>query len=248
LGGVRFSCPEDLLKALADASGIDAAIETGTYKAEGALALREAVGRVWSVELDGELYSRAVSRHGARPGITFVHGSSDKALPELLSALDEPAILWLDAHGGMVSPATDEVFNPAEEATQCPVIGELNALRGFSHAAGSCVLIDDARAFLGPLPGQRRGDWPTLLEILDLLRNEPDPYVTILDDVIISVPSALRPIVNRWWLDQIQDRQGRDGQAHNIWEAHNPTPMIAARRLVKSLTPAPVRRIYDRYR
>jgi len=248
VGGVRFSCPVDLVRALATAGGIDVAIETGTFRAEGTLALREAVNRVWSVELSDELHRRAVARHGGRDGITFLQGSSDKVLPELVTTLDEPVIFWLDAHGGMVDMRTNEVFNPADEATQCPLVAELQAVRTFPHAASSCILIDDARAFSGPLPGHRPEDWPGLLEILDLIRLDPEPYVTILDDVIISVPAALRPVVDRWWFGQIEARDGRDGHQQNLWEAYNPTPGVAVRRLVKSLTPTPVRQLYDRYK
>lgn len=248
MGGVRFSCPSDLVQALAAASGIDAAVETGTFRAEGTLALRNAVSCVWTVELSYEHYQRAAARYGGRPGITFLHGSSQDVLPELTKLIDEPLIFWLDAHGGMVDPIWDEVFDPSGGDTQCPLIAELEAIREFSHAAASCILIDDARAFLGPLPAHRAGDWPSLVEIVDLLRADCDRYITILDDVVISVPRGLREVVDRWWLDQVRDREGRDGYEQNLWEAYNPTPRVAARRLVKSLTPMAVRRLYDRRR
>jgi hypothetical protein len=236
------------VRDLAAASGIEAAVETGTFRAEGTLALRGAVSRVWTIELSDKLHAEAVDRHGDRSGITFMHGSSEEVLPRLVALIDEPVIFWLDAHGGMVDLSSNDVFDPAGEATQCPVISELQAVRQFRHAATSCILIDDARAFLGPLPQHRAGDWPTLLEIIDLLRLDGDRYITILDDVVIAVPMALRGVVERWWLEQIQDRDGRDGYAQNLWEAYNPTPFVAFRRLVKSLTPMSVRRVYDRRR
>ena len=245
---VRFSCPSDLVKALVTAGCIDAAVETGTFKAEGTLVLREAVSKVWTVELASDLHERAVRRFGRRPGITFLHGSSDVILPELAAVVNEPVLFWLDAHGGMVDLAAPEVYNPAGEATQCPVIPELRAIRQFSHVAKSCILIDDARAFLGPLPQHRASDWPSLLEIIDLLRADADRYITILDDVIIAVPPALREVVDSWWVDQLEYREGRDGHEQKLWDAYNPTPGIAARRLVKSLAPRPVRRLYDRHR
>ncbi|MDQ3897683.1 MAG: class I SAM-dependent methyltransferase [Actinomycetota bacterium] len=245
---VRFSCPSDLVQALATAGGIDAAVETGTFRGEGTLVLREAVSKVWTVELSSELYERAVRRFGHRPGITVLHGSSDEMLPELAAVINEPVLFWLDAHGGMVDMAASEVYNPAGEATQCPVIAELHAIRQFPHVARSCVLIDDARAFLAPLPHHRAADWPSLLEIIDLLRGDADRYITILDDVIIAVPMALREVVDHWWLDQLEYREGRDGHEQKLWDAYNPTPGIAVRRLVKSLTPRTVRRLYDRHR
>jgi len=248
VGGVRFSCPVDLVRSLAAAGGIDAAVETGTFRAEGTVALREAVPRVWSIELSEDRHRRAEVRHGQREGITFLQGSSGVVLPELLSTLDEPVLFWLDAHGGMVDLLSNQVYNPADTGSQCPLVAELRAVRRYPHAARSCVLIDDARAFLGPLRGRRAGDWPALLEVLDLVRHDTDPYVTILDDVIISVPSDLRTVVDQWWLDQADQREGRDGHEQNLWDAYNPSPKVAVRRLVKSVTPVAVRRVYDRYR
>ena len=248
MGVVRFSCPPELIRALAAASGIQAAVETGTFRGEGALALREAVSRVWTVELSDELHRRAVTRYGDRPGITFIQGSSDEVVPKLTGLIDEPVIFWLDAHGGMVDLASDEIFSPAGEETQCPVVAELKAIKEFRYAGESCILIDDARAFLGPLPQHRASDWPSLLDLIDLLRADCDRYITILDDVVIAVPVGLRDVVDRWWLDQVSQRDGRDGYQQTLWEAYNPRPAIALRRLVKSLTPMSMRRLYDRHR
>jgi hypothetical protein len=160
VGEVRFSCPPDLIRALAAAGGIDAAIETGTFKAEGTLILRDAVSRVWTIELDMDLYARATARYGSRPGIIFLPGSSADVLKKLIADVDQPVIFWLDAHGGMVDHlSSQQVLDPTGDSTQCPVIGELQAISKFRHAASSCILIDDARGFLGPLPsfGQLTG-------------------------------------------------------------------------------------------
>ena len=110
------------------------------------------------------------------------------------------------------------------------------------------MLIDDARCFLGPLPNMRPGDWPTLPEIVDMLRAGADRYVTILDDVIIAVPPALREVVDQWWLATVTSREGRDGSSQKLWEAYNPKPSVAMRRLVKSLMPARARQLYQRVR
>jgi hypothetical protein len=248
MGEVCFSCPADLMRALVAASGIDAAIETGTFKAEGTLLLREVVSRVWTVELDAALYERATASHSHRAGITFLQGSSDEVLSKLIADVDEPVIFWLDAHGGMVDHLSQKVFNPAGDNTQCPLIGELQAIRGFCHAASSCILIDDARVFLGPLPQLRAGDWPSLVNIIDLLRTDVDRYITILDDVVIAVPANLRPVVDEWWLKRITGREDRDAHQQALWEAHNPKPRAAARLLVKSVMPMFLRRVYARYR
>lgn len=248
MGIVRFSFPTDLVKSLVTKGGIDGAVETGTFRADGTLALRQLVSRVWTVELSEKLYTRAVARYGDTPGITFLHGSSDKVLADLALVVEEPVIFWLDAHGGMVDMASEEIFNPGGDSSQCPLVAELETIHGFRSAATSCILIDDARGLLGPLPQHRPHDWPSLMQIIDLLRADCDRYITILDDVVIAVPVELREVVDHWWLEQTRSRDGRDGFEQNLWEAYNPSPAEALRRLVKSVTPMPLRRAYDRRR
>ncbi|MEX1007277.1 MAG: hypothetical protein WD271_05470 [Acidimicrobiia bacterium] len=58
------------------------------------------------------------------------------------------------------------------------------------------MLIDDARGFLGPLPQHRAADWPSLVDIVELLRSDDSRYITILDDVILAIPNKLRQVVD----------------------------------------------------
>jgi len=252
MGDIRFSCPPELVRSLAVAGGIDAAIETGTFRAEGALILRQAVARVWTIELDEQLHARAVARYGDRPGITFLKGSSDEQLRKLTDEVDEPVIFWLDAHGGMPDYLGEKLRGVAGDAAQpCPLIAELRTVREFRHVRSSCVLIDDARGFLEPhTTNTSEAYWPSapsLVDIVDLLRLDAHRYITILDDVIMAVPKELRPVIDKWWLDQVCDREGRDAHQQLVWEANNPKPGRAARLLVKSVTPAFVRRAYSKY-
>lgn len=245
MGEARFSCPPELIRALARNAGIDAAIETGTFRAEGTLILSEAVKRVWTIELDKHLYDRAIARHRSRDGITFLLGSSDEVLRSLATEVDEPVIFWLDAHGGMADHLNSRPSSPAADATKCPLVGELQAVREFTCVTSSCVLIDDARLFLGPRT--RIANWPSLLDIIDLLRLDDDRYITILDDIIMAVPKELRSVIDEWWLQQTSDREGRSAHEQQMWEAYNPTPRNAARLLVKSVTPMVLRRAYERH-
>lgn len=227
----------ELARRLVEAGGFTGAVETGTFHAHGAMAIRDLVPRVWTIELSETFHSRAVDRYGKLDGMTFLQGESSQVLRELSEDMkDEPLLFWLDAHGGT------DLFDIPDSEGQCPLLGELAAIQQFPQAINSCILIDDARFFLGPVAGphicQRAQDWPTLVDVIDALRVDGDRYITILDDVIICVPSTMRPIVDDWWIELSTQRRGDEAFEYLFHQAVSPTPALAAKRLVKSLAPA----------
>lgn len=236
MGNVYPTIPVELARRLVYAGGLRGAVETGTFYAYGAMALRDLVPRVWTVELSEAFHARAVDRFGHRDGLTFLRGGSSEVLRTLSQQpIEGPLLFWLDAHGG-----TDLFDIPAAEH-QCPLLGEIEAIREFPQTVNSCILIDDARFLLGPVAGplitHRTEDWPTILDVVDALRVNTARYITILDDVIICVPTKLRPIVDEWWLETSQARGGDEAFEHLYHEAVTPSPATAVKRLVKSLIP-----------
>lgn len=109
-------------------------VETGTYLGETLSRAARIFDRCYSVELSQELYARAKAKFSG-PRVEVVHGSSAEKLPELLRRIDQPAVIWLDAHfsGGITAGEGSD-----------PLLAELAALveqRQMRHL----VLIDDAR-------------------------------------------------------------------------------------------------------
>lgn len=234
MGQIRFSCPPDLVKSLGSATGIKTAIESGTFKGEGAAVLCDTFSRVWTIELDDSYFRAAQHRFAGDEGVTVVHGSSDEVLTQLASNVTEPVLFWLDAHGGMTDASGKSRAGVPGDAT-CPLLGELRAIREFPATGESCILIDDARGFLAP----PNAAWPALIDVFDLLRDHPR-YITVFDDMIIAVPSPLRGLVNDWCVtrpDPVQEHLDR---------AYNPTPYKALRMLMKSLLPRSARRAFVR--
>ena len=94
-----------------------------------------------------------------------------------------PAVFWLDAHwsGG----------ETARGATECPVLGEIAAIR--AHSPEHAILVDDAALFLAPPPApHRREDWPDIQILLRCLNTPPpEPYVVVFRDVLIAVPQRV---------------------------------------------------------
>ena len=214
MGSVTFSIPFDLASALIRAEGIRCAVETGTYLGSSALMLSDVVDGVWSVELKPEILEQARERTAHRANIHLFEGYSPEVLPKMLEHVPGPALYWLDGHGGTFG--ADDVPTHIKE---CPVLDELAAIAQHPHAERSVILVDDARAFLGPLL-HHRPDWPTLVEVVDALGR--DRHVTILDDVIIAVPKDLRPVVDAWWTGKLEERDGLEAHPYLIKKLMDP--------------------------
>ncbi len=120
-----------------------------------------------------------------------------------------PTLWFLDGHwsGGPTAGEQDE----------CPVMAELDALRG-AHP-DDVILIDDARLFAAPPPPPHDPlQWPTLAGIFDLLRDvRPDSHVTMLADLIICVPPRAKDLV--------------DAFGQRVAAVAMPRPSLAARAL-----------------
>lgn len=77
--------------------GLNVLIETGTYYGEMVAAMKDRFGDIYSVEFDPQLAQRAQNKFSYLPHVHVLQGDSQKAIPELLKTLREPALFWLDA-------------------------------------------------------------------------------------------------------------------------------------------------------
>jgi hypothetical protein len=185
MGGV----PGGLVVELRDALSLTRAVETGTYRGGTTRELAEMFPAVVTIELSAGLHTAAVAELAGIPAITALHGNSAALLPELADPAT-PTLWFLDGHwsGGPT----------AGEEAECPVLDEIAALAA-GHA-NDCVLIDDARLFAAPPPPPHDpAQWPSLVEVFDALRAvQPEHHVTVLADLVIAVPRAAKPIVDRF--------------------------------------------------
>ncbi len=236
MGALTFGIPKDLAETLVRSGNLRAAVETGTYRGESARFLASLVPDVWTIEVLPEFHNNAVKRLHHLEGVRTLLGPSEKLLAELAPQLEAPTLFWLDGHGG-----TFGGHDVPEGVQECPVLAELEAIDRSPGAASSCILIDDARAFLGPLLQHNDDEWPNLMQVADSLRLNHDRYVTILDDVIIAVPYPLRRVVDAWWTQKLRQRDNLDGPVYEMQRALNPTPKVAARLLLKSILPMSAR-------
>jgi len=74
------------------------AVETGTLFGDSAIKLHRHIPLVYTIEINRELYEKAVVRLRNRPGIKVLHGDSRAILERLVHAIREPTLFYLDAH------------------------------------------------------------------------------------------------------------------------------------------------------
>jgi predicted O-methyltransferase YrrM len=144
-------------------------VETGTYVGGTARALAARCRKVFTVELDEDLFHRARRRLADLSQVEVILGSSLEVIPTILERLEEPALFWLAAHAKPCTP---------EYRRQIPLLREVELILNHRHAAGHVVLIDDARFFTGT------GAYPSLKQIAKTVAQISDHKLHVYNDAI----------------------------------------------------------------
>jgi len=138
-------------------------VETGTNYAHMLYVNQNRFREIYSIELDDRKAESARRKASSHPNIRVLQGNSANVLPQLLPALKESCLFWLDAHD----------FDIAT-----PVKQELDAIYKYP-AQGHVLLIDDARWFDG------RTEYPTMEALREKTAGEyPGRVVEVKDDII----------------------------------------------------------------
>lgn len=188
MGLVHPGVPREYVIALRDAFGIRCFVETGTYHGDTTAWAATQFERVYTIELSDELYRHSGERLKGLANVTRLHGDTRAHLARLAPTLP-PSIVWLDAHwsGAGTAGAGDE----------CPVLGELDALRATWR--DHYILIDDAHMFLAPPhPLHDASQWPTMEGLVRALAHDGGRYVGSFEGIIVSVPAAARDVTARY--------------------------------------------------
>lgn len=197
MGYISFSIPKDIVLEFKEKGQIENFIETGTYKGGTCFWAASHFEQVYTIEIDPEISKETASRQDCPKNIKFFIGNSKDVLPELVKDIRGRSLFWLDGHWCNISDFGKDM--------ECPLINEIKSLSEFGNAV---ILIDDARAFLGPLPPPHDGSqWPRIDEIFLLLKSQfPKNFVTIADDVIYCIPPDLIPIFDKDWQSKFSKR------------------------------------------
>jgi hypothetical protein len=115
-------------------------IETGTHTGETSKLLSTVSNKVFTIEPDKTLYTKAHERFKGNQGIKALNGTSEEIFPNLLPRIFGDVSFWLDGHysgegtfkGKLDSPIKTELFEIQKNVNNFKKI---------------CVLVDDVRCF-----------------------------------------------------------------------------------------------------
>jgi len=139
--------------------GIKNFVETGTCHGDTAELGALIFDRVFTCEIDPNLFVEASRRLAGYPHAQIFQMESPAFLRQIRAELARPTIYWLDGHwcGGPVKP-------PKE----CPVLEELAEI-GSLHGH-SVILIDDVDYMMKPPPPPHDpNQWPTITAVQNAL-------------------------------------------------------------------------------
>jgi hypothetical protein len=147
-------------------------IESGTYLGDMIEVQKNKFAQLYSIEVVESLFKQAVLRFKQDKHIEILLGDSGKVLHELMPKIKQSVIFWLDGHysGGVTGMGELE----------CPIFGELEAITN-SLANPHCILIDDARLFVGA------NSYPTIQELDSFFKKKSIKFNMIVADDIIQI-------------------------------------------------------------
>jgi hypothetical protein len=161
---------QEIVKSYAKRFNVDVFIETGTWMGEMIDAVVNTFPKIISIEFDSVLAKEAQSKFSFHPHVKIIQGNSGEVLPEVMAAINEPCLFWLDAHysGGVT----------AKGDLETPIAKELGTL--LDHPCSDhVILIDDARKFTG------NNNYPTIDELRKMIMaKRPDLIMQVKEDII----------------------------------------------------------------
>lgn len=218
MGHIQMGIPRGLILRLLSATAIPNFVETGTFQGGTTFWAAKHFQNVVTIEINPELSRAVAERPDCPANIRFLVGDSATLMPEVVAGLSGSAVFWLDGH--YCGPGA------GDPSAECPVMGELE---GLCAATDPIIMIDDARYFLGPpIPPHNPAHWVSVDDLYRFfIQHFPGHTTTLIDDVIVTVPKHLKPILDQDWLEHIDERfPPQQAANHSL-----------ARRLLKKVLP-----------
>jgi hypothetical protein len=161
----------------------DVFIETGTYMGDTIEYLKNEFNRLFSIELNEDLATKATNRFKNESKIRIIQGDSATQLGAILFEINSPVVFWLDGHYSSEFQSGDEYIVTGKGEKDTPVMEELIQISRHP-VKGHVILIDDARLFNG------NDDYPTKAEVSAFVEQHlPGHSFSIKKDIIRILPN-----------------------------------------------------------
>jgi hypothetical protein len=161
---------QKIIREFSNNNNLKTLVETGTYRGDMVEAMKKYFNKIYSIELDKELYRKAKNRFNNQKKISIKQGDSSNVLKNIIPLLSEPAIFWLDGHYSAGVTAKGE--------KETPILEELNVILNESRLS-HILLIDDARLF-----GVDR-NYPSIKKLSQFIKEQrAEAIISVKDDII----------------------------------------------------------------
>ncbi|KKK99589.1 hypothetical protein LCGC14_2631260 [marine sediment metagenome] len=106
---------QKIVKLYAKKFSIKTFVETGTYLGEMIDATKKKFKKIYSIELDDDLFKNAKKKFSKYNHISIIQGDSSDVLPIIISKIKQPCLFWLDAHYSSGITAKGEIETPIRQ-------------------------------------------------------------------------------------------------------------------------------------
>lgn len=166
------------IRSLGALYSCDSFIETGAFYGQMIDAMKDYFHKVLSVELFEPLFLLNQSSFLKYPQVRIYSGDSSCMLQDMLGDARGRFLFWLDGHYSGHGTACGEQVSP--------ILRELDIIKNHSRC-DHCILIDDARLFVGA------DGYPSLEETrAKLLEINPGYTISLDHDCLIALPPFSR--------------------------------------------------------
>ncbi len=152
-------------------------VETGTHLGDMVENCKNFFDEVHSIELSDDFYNKAKLRFAGDAHINLYQGDSGLVIKDVVPLISKPVLFWLDAHYSGESTARGE--------SDTPIVEELNYI--LQHCKQPfCILIDDARLFIG------KNSYPRIKYLNNMISSTyPTLAMEVYGDIIRIYPKVI---------------------------------------------------------
>ena len=182
---LNYNKKREVILAYSKKYGCTVFVETSTFLGDTTDYLKEHYSKIYTIELQEDLFKNAAERFKHIDKIQVLKGDSSIVLKDIVPAITGTTLFWLDGHYSSSFVSEGQFIQTAKGVKESPVVEELEIILK-AGLGKNVILIDDARCFNGT------SDYPSITELKLLLKkfNIGDSQLNIKNDMIRIVPRS----------------------------------------------------------